>query len=119
MELEQKNRLMAAGIDVEDALKRMMGSEKLLLRLLKKFLADQNYKQWVQAMETQNREKAIDAAHALKGICGNLSMTELYLLFSKQVDDLRADRWEKAEAQRSYIGTVYERVRNAIMELEA
>ena len=119
MELEQKNKLMAAGIDVEDALKRMMGSEQLLLRLLGKFASDHNYGQWTEAMEMKNREKAIDAAHALKGICGNLSMTELYLLFSKQVDDLRAERWEEAEAQRSYIGTVYDRIWNAIAELEA
>ena len=39
----RRARLTAAGIDVDDALQRMMGSEALLERLLGKFPEDGNY----------------------------------------------------------------------------
>ena len=38
-----KQQLADAGMDVADALERLMGSEALLERLLKKFLEDENY----------------------------------------------------------------------------
>ena len=40
MDEARKQALIAAGVDVEAALARMMGSEALLVRLLKKFLED-------------------------------------------------------------------------------
>ena len=36
----QKSQLIAAGIDIDDALPRFMGNEALLERFLKKFLQD-------------------------------------------------------------------------------
>ena len=43
MDALKKERLAAAGIDVDGALERFMGNDALLERFLKKFLADGNY----------------------------------------------------------------------------
>ena len=81
--------LEAAGIDVASALERMMGSEALLERLLGKFPEDKNLPTLREALESGDPDRAAAAAHTLKGVCGNLSMTELYGLFTRQVDALR------------------------------
>ena len=90
MTLERKNQLMAAGIQVESVLERVMGNEDLLERLLKKFPDEPHYSALCAALELGDAEQAVSAAHTLKGVCGNLSMAELYGLFTRQVDALRA-----------------------------
>ena len=67
--------LEAAGIDVASALERMMGSEALLERLLGKFPEDKNLPVLREALESGDPGRAAAAAHTLKGVCGNLSMT--------------------------------------------
>mgnify|MGYP000282993948 CR=1 FL=1 len=118
MNAETKKRLTEGGIDVDGALERMLGSETLLLSLLKKFAKDKNYERWLISMDAGDLQEATEAAHALKGISGNLSITELYRLFSKQVEELRAERWEEAQAMRPQIMEAYERATGAIRELE-
>lgn len=71
-------KLGAAGVNVDEALARLMGSRALYERLLVKFLDD------------ANMARLTEAAHALKGVCGNLSMTRLYELVSRQCDLFRA-----------------------------
>lgn len=44
MEQEIKEALIKSGVNLEDALKRLMNNEKLLERLLIKFKADTNFK---------------------------------------------------------------------------
>lgn len=89
MNLERRNQLEAAGVDVTQALERLMGSEALLERLLVKFSEDKNYSQLCAALDSGGTEQAAAAAHTLKGMCGNLSMTELFRLFTGQVAALR------------------------------
>ena len=86
-----KAALTGAGIQVDEALERLMGSEALLERLLGKFLEDRN-------LAEDRREDAFRAAHTLKGVCGNLSMTRLEALVSQMVELLRGEG-ELAAAQ--------------------
>ena len=111
---ERRNQLEAAGIDVASALERMMGSEALLERLLGKFLDDPQYSALRAALEAGDAERAVSAAHTLKGVCGNLSMTDLYGLFTRQVDALRAGDLPLACGMMEEIAPAYERVTAAI-----
>lgn len=83
-------KLKAAGIDVDDALARLMGSQALLERLLGKFTADQNMARLEDAAASGDAASGFEAAHALKGVCGNLSMTRLFELTSRQCDLFRS-----------------------------
>ena len=116
MDEARKQALCAAGIDVEAALARMMGSEALLARLLKKFLDDANYAKLQDAVARSDAETALTASHTLKGVCGNLSMTALFDLLTRQVAAFRAGDWEGAVALLEQIDQAYARVTAAIRE---
>ena len=114
MTQERRTRLEAAGIDVAEALERMMGSEALLERLLGKFLEDRNFQALQDALERGDSEGAVSASHALKGVCGNLSMTRLHQCFTDQVAALRRGDLDGARAMMERIAPAYEAVRSAI-----
>ena len=51
MDAQKRETLCAAGIDVDAALERLIGSDALLERFLKKFAADANYARLQAAFE--------------------------------------------------------------------
>ena len=65
-------------IDEEDGKKRVMNNGKLYARLLVKFKADTNLNDLTAFVEAEDWEKAQAAAHTIKGIAANLSLTELF-----------------------------------------
>mgnify|MGYP001856385777 FL=1 len=114
MTLERSSRLESGGIDVAQALERVMGNEALLERLLGRFLDDPQYPALCAALERGDMEQAVRAAHTLKGMCGNLSMTELFQLFTAQVEVLRGGDLMAGRALMAQIAPAYERVAAAI-----
>ena len=110
MEMEMRSQLQQGGVDVDSALERLMGSEALLERFLKKFLDDPTYASLVQAFQAGEAEQALTASHTLKGMCGNLSMNDLARLFTRQVELLRAQDYDGAAAMMPEIGQAYDRV---------
>ena len=114
MDANTKLALEQAGVQVDEALERMMGSEALLLRLLGKFPADGNYSALKAALAAEDFAGALTAAHTLKGVCGNLSFTTLYQLLTEQVELLRGEDWEGACALMPQIDRAYAAVIAAI-----
>ena len=119
MNQEKMEILAAGGIDAADALDRMMGSEALLVRFLGRFLEDATYQTLRQAVEGADWDKALAASHTLKGMSGNLSMTVLYGLFTRQVALLRAGQSREAAALMPAIEAAYGRAADAIGRLTA
>ena len=116
MTSQRRKQLEEAGIDVASALERMMGSEELLERLLRKFLENQQYPALCAALKGGDTEQAVIAAHTLKGVCGNLSMVSLDGLFARQVDALRAGDLSLAYHLMEQITPAYVQVTAAIRE---
>lgn len=116
MNATKKERLEFAGVDIESMMERFMGNDSMMERFLGKFLEDSNYDRLLEAVEAGNVEGAITASHTLKGICGNLSMNILYSLFTRQVEALRADKWEEAVSLMPEIQKQYSNVTDAIRE---
>ena len=114
MTSERRNQLQAAGIDVESALERVMGNEALVERLLGKFPDAPQYSALCTALERGDPEQAAIAAHTLKGVCGNLSMTALFPLFTTLVETLRAGRLDEARGMMAQIAPSYEAAAAAI-----
>ena len=110
MDALKKERLAAAGIDVDGALERFIGNDALLERFLKKFLTDGNYAALSAAVAAGDAAAALTASHTLKGVCGNLSMPELFRLLTCQVEALRADDWARAAGLMPAIDQAYEAV---------
>lgn len=65
-------------INEEDGKKRVMNNVKLYTKLLTKFRNDTNLNDLVNFADLQDWEGAQGAAHTIKGIAANLSLTELF-----------------------------------------
>ena len=112
-------RLKEIGIDVEELFERCMGNEKLAMRLLLKFVDDTNYDALNDALAANETENAIAAAHALKGMCGNLSMKRLQTLFETELAFLRAGDLARAQESFGEASAAYTETRLAIASLLA
>lgn len=71
MDNQLLNELKTAGANVDEALERFMGNEKLYEKFLKKFAEDPSYVSLLDAIEKEDNHAAFIAAHTLKGVCGN------------------------------------------------
>jgi FOG: HPt domain len=79
-------------IDFEDGIKRVMNNKAFFIKMLVKFKDDPNLKNLEAALAANDYEKAQVAAHTLKGLSGNLSLTELF----KQSREIEAQIKTKA-----------------------
>lgn len=84
-----KQELINSGIDYEEGVRRFCGAEDLYCKFLKKFLEDTTFDALRQAMQEEDYEAAFQAAHTLKGLSGNLSLTPLYEASKEIVEMLR------------------------------
>lgn len=102
--------LKQVGINTDSAVERFMGNEALYTKMLKKFLDDHTYEKLVEAVAQGNGKEALEASHTLKGICGNLSIENLFDMFTNQVVLMRADKWDEAYAMMTEITEAYTNV---------
>ena len=111
---ESKRRWGEAGIDVDDALARLMQNEGLLMRLLRAFLQDANFAQLQEALATGDVSGACTAAHTLKGVAGNLSMKDLFARVSEVVECLRGGDLAAAAGKMPAVEEAYRKVADAL-----
>ena len=90
------NPFEAYGIDYDDALDRFGGNIELFKRLASKYANDSHFVGMVAALEAGDYEQAYRDAHALKGVSGNLSFSQLYNLTSQICFALREGNPETA-----------------------
>lgn len=89
--------LKALGVDTDEAKARMGGNVSLYERMLVKF-ADMIKKSSVQpGFDYTDYAEMIEAAHAIKGASGNLSITPIYQAYSEIVRLLREDKPQEAD----------------------
>ena len=69
---------------------RRLCSESFVLRFVKKYPANPSFDELCEAVDRSDWESAFRAAHTLKGVSGNLAMTELFGLMTQQVAAFRA-----------------------------
>ena len=81
--------LRAYGANVDEGMTRCFNNEAFYLRLVGMGLADANFDRLRQAMEAGDAKTAFEAAHALKGSVGNLSLTPIYEPVSELTERLR------------------------------
>lgn len=77
------------GANTEEALGRFLNNEALYERMLKKLPDSMKSGQVMEAIESGNIDGAIETAHTMKGVLGNLSITPLYEAYTKIVALLR------------------------------
>ncbi len=71
------DKLNEYGANTEEAVARCLGKEDFYIMLVGKSLEDVNFKNLRDSLEAKDYEGAFAAAHALKGIMSNLSLTPI------------------------------------------
>ncbi len=97
------------GIDYDEAMERMGGSIDFFKQLAMKYLNDTHYVDLVAAMEAKDYSEADEAAHTLKGVSGNLSMTTLYKAATAVSDALFQGEYQAAEALMPQVKAAHEK----------
>lgn len=78
------------GANTEEGLGRCYGNEALYLRLVGMIPAEASFDKLQSALDSNDLDGAFEAAHALKGVLGNLSLTPMYEVCSEMTELLRA-----------------------------
>ena len=91
------SELQELGADVNDAMQRFMNNASLYERMLGKLPATVNDKPVMEFIEAGDIKTAIENAHTLKGVMGNLSVTPLYKAYPEITNLLREDKPEEAK----------------------
>ncbi len=66
------------GANTQEGLQRCMNNEALYLRLINMFFDKNSFDELKEAVTNDDLDKAFQAAHALKGVLGNLSLKPLF-----------------------------------------
>lgn len=82
-------KLADKGCDVKGALERCVGDKELYISLLDMLFTDENYEILGNGIEKGDVDMAFAAAHALKGIIGNMGVTPMYEVVCNIVEPLR------------------------------
>ncbi len=78
------------GANTEEGVARCINNEGFYLKLVKKIPTDKNFDELKNAIEAQDLERAFEAAHALKGVLANLSLTPILEPVSEMTEHLRS-----------------------------
>ena len=82
------------GVNTKEGLTRCMNNEKFYFRMIKMGLASDQFDKLGAALENNRLDEAFEAAHALKGVLGNLALTPIYNPLAEMTELLRAGKSE-------------------------
>ena len=80
------------GVDTKEGLNRCMNNEGFYFRMINLGLSNEYFETLGRALEEGNLEEAFEAAHALKGVIGNLALTPIYDPLADMTEMLRAKK---------------------------
>jgi HPt (histidine-containing phosphotransfer) domain-containing protein len=102
-------------VNFDDGVKRVMNNAKLYVKLLTKFKTGTNLEELSTQLGAGDYEKAQVAAHTIKGIAANLSLTELF----EKIRDLESQIKEKSVQPEAIdtVKTVFEETLKQIDEV--
>lgn len=90
-----REALEQAGVDYAAGLQHFAGKEELYRKYLLKFREDTHVKEAQAALEKEDYKEVLEQIHALKGLCGTLGFSPLFVRTSGMVADLcRGDHRE-------------------------
>ena len=113
--MDLKDCYMKLGGDFDGVIGRLR-REQLVEKFLYKFLDDKSFDLFKAAMETQDYDEALRAVHTLKGICQNLSFTELYESSSRVTGALKENNYSEAVIMTPQLTNDYYQVVHAVEE---
>lgn len=114
MEADKKTRLAQAGVNLDSAMQRFMGNEKMVEKYLDRFLNEKSYQELMTALGSDDKEGAARAAHTLKSVCGTLGFEKMQAQVIAQESAIRNGQWEEAVKMIPEIEEEYKHICSAI-----
>lgn len=108
------------GVNFQEGLERVAGNAETYLRLLKEFPSSQKVELETikEAIYTKDRQKAITCIHTMKGLAGNLSITDLCQASVALEKSLIASNWEESNRLFQIFQTAFQHFAIAIDALK-
>ena len=110
------DKLKSFGADTKDGIERCMGNEELYLRLASAVPDQDEFDKLYKSASSGDLAAAFEAAHALKGVLGNLSLTPLYIKMCEITELLRKGEDIDYTPLLSDIGELHTRLKELGME---
>ena len=97
-----KELLLEYGVDYDKGLKSCMGDLSFYQSILSAFLQDECFAKARKAYSNKAYHELFDCMHELKGVSGNIALTDLYQITVSLVELLRNDIGEESEIGRLF-----------------
>lgn len=110
MDASKKANLIDAGINVDSALERFMGNEKMLEKYFNRFLEEKSYGALLDAIAANDPQTAASSAHMLKSVCGSIGCEQMFKMVVEQESLIKGGKWDEAVAMMPEITTAYEKI---------
>ena len=101
------------GVDVKEGLNRCMNNEGFYLKMVKMGVSNEYFDSLGKYLESGKLDEAFEAAHALKGVIGNLALSPIYDPLAELTELLR----EKQEGDYAGIYKTIKERRNALLSM--
>ena len=85
------DKLNTFGANTAEGLARCFGNEALYLKLVATIPGEGNFDKLKDSIAAKDKKNAFEAAHALKGVLGNLSLTPIYTPIVEITELLRSE----------------------------
>lgn len=83
MEDIKREVLIEQGVNLNDAMHRFLNMEEMYIKFLLRYSEDKSIETMRDAVADSNVEAVFKAAHALKGLAGNLGLDNIYRMSSE------------------------------------
>ena len=90
-------KLQEFGANTEEGMSRCLNNQDFYLRLVNMVFAEQGFEKLKESLANKDVTASFEAAHALKGVLGNLSLTPVFQPMSEITEILRAGSLEGTE----------------------
>lgn len=108
--------LMLCETDIDGVMRRFSGDEALYMTCLNGFLDDPTMDELNAAIENGAWDEAFTAAHALKGLAGNMGFVPLFHASAELVILIRAGRTGEVDASFAEVKRCYGQITSTICQ---
>ena len=106
--------LAELGVDTEGTISRFVGNEDLYAKFLAGYITEKRMPDIYSALAEKNTDELIMRTHKLKGVSGNLGMTEIYELTEDAITRLRNGSYDGVEDILKRTEVIYDKICAAI-----
>lgn len=115
MNVKIVNQLTECGADTQGALERFVGNADIYCKCIRSFFENESLQEIENSIKEGSYDKAINVAHALKGVSGNLGLTHLHSRLGYLLQLLRDEEYTEACTEYKAIQGIYSEMRNKVI----